>query len=243
MTAQTPGRRLRNWLVPAGILLIAALLLTVVILQVRAASQPAAEPSTGTVEGITAAPPAQPDLRQVERRHPDDPTTAGPVDAPIALVVFSDYQCPFCGKWSRDTLPSMLEYAEAGSLRIEWRDLNMYGEPSERAARAAYAAGLQGKFWEFHEALFPEGEQRSADHLSAERLQEVAAQIGVDADRFAADMDSPAVRDQVAQTAAEGRALGVTGTPAFILDGRPVVGAQPTSVFVDFVEEALAAKD
>ncbi|MFK4760131.1 DsbA family protein [Microbacterium sp. ZW T5_45] len=244
MTEPKTSRKASGWLVPAGILLIAALLLALVVLQVRdQTTPPAAEAGGETMDGLTAVPPERPELKEIERRDPDDVEAAGPEDAPVALVVFSDYQCPFCAKWSQDTLPEMMEYAEAGDLRIEWRDINMYGEPSERAARAAHAAGLQGQYWEFHDALYAGGEHRPADQLTDEALQDLAGQLGLDVDRFVADMGSAAVREQVEKTAQEGRDLGVTGTPSFILDGRAVVGAQPSSVFTDIIENALSEKD
>lgn len=238
------ARKIRGWLIPIGILLIAGLLITLVVLELRpeqSAAIPTGETGSGeTVDGLTIVPSDAPDLSRFEGRSPDDVQAAGPVDAPVALVVFSDYQCKFCAKWTQNTLPAMLEYADAGLLRIEWRDIGMYGEDSERAALAAHAAGLQGKFWEYHEALYPGGEQRSPGDLTQEALLATAATLGLDTEQFTIDMDAPATHDLIHQFAKTGRDLGITGTPSFILGGRPLVGAQPTEVFVAAVEQALA---
>ncbi|MGO1409827.1 DsbA family protein [Microbacterium sp.] len=236
------ARGIRGWIVPAGILLIAGLLIVLVVLQLWP-ERPAHDTAHDSADGITAVPSDQPDLTELEYRDPENVQAAGPVDAPVGLVVFSDYQCPFCAKWTQSTLPEMMKYAEAGDLRIEWRDINMYGEPSERASRAARAAGLQGEYWEFHEALYPEGEHLPENELTKDALVDLAGQLGLDTERFASDMDSAAVRESIQKIAAEGRELGVTGTPSFLLDGRPVVGAQPTAVFVEAIENALVAAE
>lgn len=243
--ASSTGRKdrgFRSWLVPIGIVVIAGLLLTIVILQLRPDQSP-----TGAVDGSsdsgTAAPSGQPDLTQFEYRDAADVQAAGPIDAPVALVVFSDYQCQFCAKWTANTLPTMMAYADAGDLRIEWRDINMYGEPSERASRAAHAAGLQSKYWEFHDALYANGEHRSEAELSQEALVTIATNLGLNTEQFVADMDSPALLATIEKRAAEARGLGITGTPSFILNGQPVVGAQPTEIFVDAIESELAAAE
>lgn len=233
-----PAGAIRGWLTPIGIFLVAGLLIVLVILQLRP-EQPAPDASDESAEGITVVPSDQPDLSQFEYRDAQDVQAAGPVDAPVALVVFSDYQCPFCAKWTQSTLPEMMKYAEAGDLRIEWRDINMYGAPSERASLAAHAAGLQGNYWEFHDALYPDGEHLPEAELTKEALVGLAAELGLDADRFVADMDSPEVRELIEKIAQEGRELGVTGTPSFLLGGSPIVGAQPTSVFIEAIEAAL----
>lgn len=134
----------------------------------------------------------------------------------------------------------MQTYAEMGDLRIEWRDVNQYGPNSERAAIAAHAAGKQGKFWEFHDALFPNGEHLQPEQLSAEGLTALAEDLGLDTEQFTADLSAPESLEIVQQYAAEGRELGVSGTPTFVLGGKPIVGAQPESVFVDALQQALA---
>ena len=80
------------------------------------------------------------------------PPTLGDEDAPVTMVEYSDFQCPYCGRFARETKPALLrEQVEEGVLRIEWRNFPLFGEESERAALAAWAAGQQGKFWEFHD--------------------------------------------------------------------------------------------
>lgn len=189
----------------------------------------------------TAAPPAEgePPALELERRDPDDVMAAGPVDAPVTLVVFSDYQCPFCAAWSQRTLPTMQGYVADGDLRIEWRDVNIMSEVSEDAAMAAYAAGLQGRFWEYHERLFPDGDVRAASELTEDGLVELAGDLDLDPDRFRDDLAAAETRAAIDRNAQEGLAAGVFSTPAFVLDGTPILGAQPTEVFVDAVEHAL----
>ncbi|MGC0274795.1 DsbA family protein [Pseudactinotalea sp. Z1739] len=198
--------------------------------------EPGVQGPPARVEG-----PEQPETEGVERRDADELLAAGPADAPVVLVVFSDYQCPFCAQWSAETLPVMMEYVDAGDLRIEWRDVNVFGEESERAARASYAAALQGGFWEYHEALFPDGQIRSHRELSEDGLTELAVEEGLDEEQFTADLNAPETAEEIDRNAQLGLDLGAYSTPTFILDGQPIIGAQPTEVFTDAVEAALAA--
>ena len=233
----------RRWLVPGSIVAVVALLASFVLVTQRG---PGGEPEhdasadSGRDRPAEVTEPEQPDLSDLEQRDPDDPLTAGPVDAPVGLVVFSDYQCPFCASWSEETLPEMMAHAEAGDLRIEWRDVNVFGDASERAARASYAAALQGRYWDYHEALFSGGEPRPESALSDDGLVELAGELGLDVDQFAEDFDSTEVREQVRLHAREGIELGILSTPAFILGGEPIVGAQPTEVFLQAMDRALA---
>lgn len=230
--SQTTAARVRSWILPIGIIAIAGLLITLVVLQVTS--------GRSAPGGAAAEQPDEMDLSYIESRDPSDVQSAGPLDAPVGLVVYSDYQCPFCAKWTQDTLPTMLEYAEHGDLRIEWRDVNQYGADSERAALAAHAAAKQGKFWEFHDALFPDGEHLAPHELTEEALTGLAGKLGLDTAQFVADLEAPETLELVRGYATSGQQLGVSGTPTFVLGGEPIVGAQPSGVFIDAFERALA---
>lgn len=235
-----------TWVVPLLALAVAVALVTYVL--TRGGADQGSEQAGGQAAQGAVTPgaptavtePEQPDLRDLERRDDADLLATGPVDAPVVLIVFSDYQCPFCASWSQETLPEMMDYVDAGQLRIEWRDVNVFGEASERAARASYAAGEQGAFWEYHDELFAGGEPRPADQLDDEGLLAIAEGLGLDGEQFRADMASDRTRQQVAVNQKLGLDIGAFSTPTFILGGEPIVGAQPTSVFVEAMDEALA---
>lgn len=176
-----------------------------------------------------------------EHRDPTDPMALGKTDAPVGLVVFSDFQCPYCAKWSNDTLPELLKYVDNGKLRIEFREMNIFGAESEQAARAAYSAGMQGKLREYHELLFPNGKPRPKDQLNDDALAELAGQAGLDVARFKTDYGSRTVLSAIRDKASDGFTAGAYSTPAFILGNEPILGAQPTSVFVDKLTSALDA--
>lgn len=238
-----------KWLVPILVIVAAVLLIGIVWLMNNPGNDTSATAPEPTDVALVPTQPEsegapteiqqpQVDLTQVERRDAADLLSAGPVDAPVTLVVFSDYQCGYCAKWSAETLPLMLERAEAGELRIEWRDVNVFGEDSERAALASYAAAQQGAFWEYHQALFPGG-QKTGD-LSESALVALAESLELDAAQFAADMASDEAAAEISQNAQLGLDLGAFSTPSFILGGTPIVGAQPTEVFTSTLDAALA---
>ncbi|WP_186458892.1 DsbA family protein [Corynebacterium glutamicum] len=246
----------KKWLVPTLVVIIAVLLIAVVLLMYRgnasdttegaAAAAPAAtsdSAAASTAASGSASGTADSDLTSVEARDPSDPVAVGDVNAPVGLVVFSDYQCPFCAKWSDETLPQMMKHVEDGNLRIEWREVNIFGEPSERGARAAYAAGLQDAYLEYHNALFANGEKPSEELLSEEGLIKLAGDLGLDESKFTADFQSPETAAAIAQHQQLGIDLGAYSTPAFLLGGQPIMGAQPASVFEAAFEQALAAKE
>lgn len=229
---------LRSRLVPA-IVVIAALVLGVTAVTMSGTGDSGAEPEAPVSE-VSQQPSDEPDLTVLETRDPDDVQALGPVDAPVGLVVYSDYQCPYCSVWFRDTFPEMRKYVDSGDLRIEWRDVNVFGETSDRAARAAHAAGLQDHFWEYHAELFPDGERLPESELTEKALSDRAEDLGLDRKQFETDMNSDEVRATIAQHAIDGQRIGVRSTPAFILGGEPIMGAQPTEVFVDIMETKLA---
>lgn len=180
-------------------------------------------------------------LRGYERRHANDPMAVGAVDAPVVMVEWSDYQCPFCGSFARDTKPVLLDrYVDEGLLRIEYRDLPILGEESNLAALAARAAARQDAFWAYHDRLFAEERPVNGGMLTREYLLGLAGDLDLDVERFAADLDDPEVAAAVRADLEEGRQLGITATPAFLINGRPLLGGQPTEVFERIVEQLAA---
>ncbi|GHE51992.1 hypothetical protein GCM10018785_22080 [Streptomyces longispororuber] len=179
-----------------------------------------------------------PELEALARRDAKDPLAQGRADAPVVMIEFADFKCGYCGKFARDTEPDLVrKYVEDGTLRIEWRNFPIFGEDSERAARGAWAAGRQGRFWQFHEAAYAEGAKEKG--FGEDRLEELARTAGVkDVARFTRDAGSDAAKAAVRKDQEEGYKLGATSTPSFLINGRPIAGAQPESVFEQAIEAA-----
>lgn len=237
----------RKVLVPVLLLMVVAAVITGLLLgnrgdndddvgPERPTPETPAQEAPGDDQPPAAEPPTEPvEAPDVARRIEGDPMAVGPADAPVSVLVYSDYNCPYCQQWSHDTQPTIEEYAERGDVRLEWRDVSVLGEESTRAATAAAAAAQQDAYWEYHEALFADMSARSEDQLI-----ELAQELGLDVEQFTAHLTDPDVVSLVQGNVQEAQALGVESTPSFIVGGTPVVGAQPTEVFVEIIERALA---
>ena len=179
-------------------------------------------------------------MRSLPRRQADDPTALGPVDAPVVMIVWSDYRCPFCARWATTTFEELKPYVASGSLRVEARDLVLFGEESTLAAVAARAAGEQGKFWEFHDAIFAAAPADGGHPtITTDDVVAFAKQAGVpDLARFRKDLTSKTLAAAVAADTDEARKLGISGTPFFLIDTTAINGAQPTDAFVQAIEAA-----
>ncbi|MFI9604632.1 DsbA family protein [Streptomyces sp. NPDC052043] len=179
-------------------------------------------------------------LLALARRDQQDPLALGRADAPVVLIAYEDFQCPYCGRFARETKPELVRsYVDKGVLRIEWRNFPVFGAESERVARASWAAGRQGRFWQFHDVVYAKERPRNKGAFSSPRLREMAREAGVaDLDRFEADLKSEAAEVSVSRDREEGYALGVSSTPAFLVNATPVLGAQPLSTFTAAVEKA-----
>ncbi|MGW3481004.1 DsbA family protein [Rhodococcus indonesiensis] len=187
--------------------------------------------------------PAMGPVGDLSRRIDGDPLALGAVDAPVVMVAYSDYRCPFCAKFSRDTEPVLVEkYVDEGVLRIEWRDLPIFGEQSMAAARAGRAAAAQGRFWEFATAVYAASPDRGHPDLSAEALRSFAETAGVpDLDRFAQDATGASADQSIYADVLEANAIGVSSTPSFVVNGTPILGAQPVTVFEQVIEAAAGS--
>lgn len=232
-----------------GLVVIGAVLIAYLLIRPDAdadavSAAPAAGPSATSHASGAAAGGAGGSHQPVERRQPGDPLAMGDPDAPVALVVFSDYRCPFCAKFSRDTEPELVKrYVDTGQLRIEWRDFAIFGPQSMAAARAGRAAAEQGRFWEFNRAVYAAAPERSKADLTDEDLIGFARQAGVpDIEKFTAGMRGNTFDAAINADLAQGSGIGVPSTPAFLIDDVPLLGAQPTEEFVRAIDGALAKR-
>ena len=163
----------------------------------------------------------------------DDDPSIGPPDAPVTIVEFSDFQCPYC-KFSAPLIKEILaKYPD--KVKVVYRDYPGPNHPhAQQAAEAAQCAGDQGKFWEYHDSLF--------DHQAPGtgwNFTELAKEIGLNQDAFATCLNTGRYREEVAKDLHDGFKLGVTSTPTFFINGRPLVGAKPFAEFEAVIDRLL----
>ena len=239
-------RKRTSPVVPLAVAGIAAVVLVGVLVGTGGAddSEPDADARAEVTDTSPQVAPEDDPLAQLPRREKGDPMALGDVDAPVVMVSYSDFQCPFCGRFARDTEPVLVEkYVEDGTLRIEWRDFPYLGQESTTAALAGRAAAAQGRFWEFHDAMYADQPSPNSGAIDQEHLDTMAEEIGLDVADFRRDMAGPQAQQAMAADFTEGQQIGVTGTPAFIINGQPVIGAQPTATFEQVIEDAADASD
>ncbi len=167
----------------------------------------------------------------------DGHPSRGPEDALVTIVAFSDFECPFCTKGA-----ATLERVAAGfdgKVRVVFRNmpLPMHAK-ADAAALAGIAAHRQGKFWEMHDALFATQGKFEPDDLDA-----LADEIGLDLAKYRRDIADPAVAAMLQKDIADAKALGIKGTPSFLVNGRLVVGARPAEEITALVREEIAATE
>lgn len=182
------------------------------------------------------------ELSQLARRDPADAAARGELTAPVVIIEYADFRCAYCAVFANEVLPTvMTEYVDTGLVRFEWRDAPVLGETSPEAAIAAHAAGAQGLFWEYSAALYAT-EPTGGTVWDQAAVTAIAATIpGLDVEAFTLALDDPAHAQRVAADLQEAQAIGVTGTPTFIVGNTPVQGAQPLEVFHEVIAQELAA--
>ncbi len=173
------------------------------------------------------------------------PNVLGAADAPVTMIEFTDYQCPFCKRFHERTWPELKRrYVDTGKVRFVVRDLPLsFHSEALPAAIAARCAGQQGRFAVVFEALF------AAPELSAQVIQLIVKGAGVDAAAYDRCTKNPVVQLGINNDSAEAERLAINGTPGFViaqkvggkLEGTLVVGAQATSVFTARLDALLGA--
>lgn len=172
----------------------------------------------------------------------DDPVL-GNADAPVTIVEFSDFQCPFCRRFWADTYTQLKEeYIDTGKVRLVFRDYPLpFHEAATPSAIAANCADEQGKFWQYHDKMFIEQEKQGQSTVTygVTELKAWAQQLGLNTAQFNQCLDSKKYADEVEADTAAGSAAGVSGTPSFFVNGQLLVGAQPFSAFKALIDAEL----
>jgi protein-disulfide isomerase len=167
----------------------------------------------------------------------DGDPSIGPADAPITIVEFSDYQCPYCQAWYQQTFDKLMA-SYPGKILFVYRDLPLPGHPeSLPAAEAANCAGEQGAYWKFHNDLFS-----GQYSLGRAAYEQYASDLGLDTSAFSTCLDDHRYQAEVKADSADAVRLGLNGTPSFVINGQILVGAQPFEQFKAIIDADLAAK-
>lgn len=187
---------------------------------------------------VTVTPSPTPDTDFADEPQPP----LGDPNAPVLIVEFSDYQCPFCLRHFQQTMPKLREqYIDTGKVRYVFKDfpLDSIHPQARKAAEAANCAGKQGQYWAMHDRLFAEQDRWAGNADAVGVFKAFAADLGLDTAAFAACLDGGETAAEIEEDVSEGLVAGVQGTPAFFINGRFISGAQPFEVFQQVIESLL----
>jgi len=219
----------RDFLLPASIL-VSGVLISASLIYVVGAKNRAATPGTAAVGGMGGEREAVVVTEPALTDRDINP------NAPITLIEYSDFQCPFCGRFFTQTLSAMKDkYIKTGKVNFVYKDfpLDAIHDQATPAALAARCAKEQGKFWEMHDTIFTNQEL-----LSETNYKKWAVALGLNTNEFNGCFDSRKYLGAIQEDLEEGQNLGISGTPGFSINGTVVVGACPLSTF----EEAFRAE-
>ncbi len=198
------------------------------------------------VTEVTLTPSASSSLAPVvmppARQHPQaDGNKMGDPNAPVKIVEYADFQCPYCMRYWEDTEPQIIQtYVATGKVYYEYRSVGEFiGPESAAAAAAAYCAGDQGKFWEYHDLLFANWTGENVGDFAQARLQQFASTLGLNIDQFNTCLNNGNYTARVNQDVSDAKAAGVRATPSFVINGKLLEGAQPFDAFQQMIEAAL----
>ena len=230
-----------NWLSYAQLVV-----LVILVFQVNALNK---NINTGTINTGTAEAAVPLNNPQPTQRAPaptpsldmaklvDDDPFIGDENAPVTIIEWSDFECPFCARFYSQTLSLIEEnYINTGKVKLVFRDFPLSFHPNaQKAAEASECADDQDMFWEMHDKIF-ENQQT----LSTANFKKWAADFGLDTTEFNNCLDSGKYASEVQKDMADGSAAGIRGTPGFIINGELISGAQPYANFEAAIEAALS---
>ncbi|HYS54556.1 MAG TPA: DsbA family protein [Thermoanaerobaculia bacterium] len=170
----------------------------------------------------------------------------GNPNAKVAVIEFSDFQCPFCGRYDKDTYPAILkDYVDTGKVKYVWRDYPLdFHQNAEKAAEAAHCAGEQGKFWDMHDRLFA-----NQQNIAAADLPKHAEALGLNVSLFQQCLDSGRFATEIKKDIADAGGAGISGTPSFLIGvvqpngsvkiTKKLVGAKSYAEFKSAIDSVL----
>ncbi len=210
-----------------------------ILLELRAIRQALERAPAAPAPAPAAAAPSGPVRFDLKGAH-----VMGRPDAPITVVEFTDYECPFCKRHRTQTWPELKKnFVDTGKVRYVVADLPLSFHPrAQKAGEAAHCAGEQGRFWELQDKMIV-----AQPALAPEQLVGYAKDLGMDEARFKACLDSGRHAERVKTSGNQANAIGITGTPTFLIgktepnriEGQRFVGAQPYPAFENRLNEAL----
>jgi protein-disulfide isomerase len=205
-----PSRRFQRFLHPWKLAAVA-------LLPVSLATAFFLPDEPGTDRKVSITPP-------LPKNIPTNGHTMGVSTAPVQVVEWADYQCPFCGAFARTVQPELVKaYVATGKVCFEYQDFAFLGPESVLAAEAADCAMDQGNFWQYHDSLFANQGAENSGAFSPERLGELAAQMGLDTRQFSQCLTSGSHREAVLALRQDGIEHGIHGTPSLIVNGQKIV--------------------
>lgn len=187
----------------------------------------------------TATPP--PTTIPIADTFADHNPVLGPEDAPITIVEFSDYLCPYCGRFHAETLEPLLEHY-GDLVRYAYREYPVIGgQTSAAIGAAAQCANLQDRYWEFAALIWDNQTGANQQQMSQELLDDFATQVDLNIDDYQTCLTDGTGYDLVVLDYQAGRDWAITGTPTFIINGEKFVGAQPLDNFLNYIDRELVA--
>jgi protein-disulfide isomerase len=209
-----------------------------------ACSTPVPTPTVTPVPS-TQTPSPQPDTTPEGTKEPlipldDDPMLGSP-DAPVTIIEYSEYLCPYCRRFVLETLPLIEEqYIDTGKVNLIFRDFPVHGQAAIAMAMVAECAADQGKFWEMHTLLFERVEEWSSSEELLQALMGYADELGMDQDEFSTCLQEGTVVERIREDYEVATQEGVEATPMFFINGTLIRGAQPFEEFQKVIDAELA---
>lgn len=188
---------------------------------------------------------SNPDQQRFESLLEDGSPILGSSNAPLTIIEFGDYQCSNCYRFNTQVKPMIMEnYIDAGKVNLVFKDFTIYGRDSVNGAIATYCADEQNRYWEMHDYIYQNQRAVRSGWLSTENIRGFASDLGLDMQQFNTCYDEQRYDDRVMNNFEDGKSLGVTGTPTFLVfdnsgESETIRGAQPYSVFEQVLDRML----